>query len=226
DHQRLIEGAGEAVEDDRRAELDLLGVDADAEADERAQMAEAIRRQVAQFNDMTREVMAYARGEQSVFVRKVYLDRFVRAVAEVLRPEFADRGVGFIVQNRSKQPAWFDEAKMMRVITNIARNARQALGDHGTFTWTLEDAADGGTVFTLADDGPGIPEGIRATLFEAFTTSGKKGGTGLGLAIARRIVEDHGGHIEVRTATGAGTCFTIHLPGPSPASDSALAEAG
>jgi signal transduction histidine kinase len=49
----------------------------------------------------------------------------------------------------------------------------------------------------VADEGPGVPEEIRATLFEPFVTARKKGGTGLGLAVARRFVEDHGGTIEL-----------------------------
>ncbi len=190
----------------------LLATTEDPEG--RAQMAASIRRQVAQFNDMTREVMAFARGERRVFARKVYLDKFVRSVTEALEPEFKDRGVEFVVDNRAKRTAWFDEAKMVRVVTNIARNARQALGDHGTFTWSIEDADDGGTRFVLADDGPGIPSHIRSRLFEAFTTSGKEHGTGLGLAIVRRIVDDHGGCVGFDTEDGVGTTFTIHLPGP------------
>ncbi len=184
--------------------------------EERDAMAASIRRQVAQFNDMTREVMAFARGERRVFARKVYLDKFVRSVTEALEPEFEDRGVEFVVDNRAKSTAWFDEAKMVRVVTNIARNARQALGDHGTFTWTLEDRPNGGTRFVLADDGPGIPSGIRPKLFEAFTTQGKEHGTGLGLAIVRRIVDDHGGCVGFDTEDGLGTTFTIDLPGPEP----------
>ena len=71
-----------------------------------------------------------------------------------------------------------------------------------------------GTLFQIKDNGPGIPESIRDTIFDAFTTSGKPEGTGLGLAIVRRVVEDHGGSVSFTTATGKGTCFTIHLPGP------------
>lgn len=184
--------------------------------DDRADLAASIKRQVGQFNDMTREVMAFARGERRVFARKVYLDQFVRSVTEALEPEFKDRGVDFVVDNRAKRTAWFDEAKMVRVVTNIARNARQALGDHGTFTWTIDDADDGGTRFVLADDGPGIPSHIRSRLFDAFTTSGKEHGTGLGLAIVRRIVDDHGGCVGFETESDVGTTFTIHLPGPEP----------
>ena len=181
---------------------------------ERAEMAESIRRQVHQFNDMTREVMAYVRGERRVFARKVYLQLFVDAVTEVLEPEFDGGEVLFVVENEARNRGYFDERKMMRVVTNIARNARQAMKGGGTVKWVLSDVSDGGVLFRIEDNGPGIPESIRDTLFEAFTTSGKPEGTGLGLAIVRRIVEDHGGSVSFTTRTGAGTCFNIRLPGP------------
>ena len=57
-------------------------------AEDRNEMAASIRRQVAQFNDMTRQVMAFARGERRVWARKVYLEKFVASVSEVLIPEF------------------------------------------------------------------------------------------------------------------------------------------
>ncbi len=179
---------------------------------ERAAMAAHIRRQVNLFNDMTREVMGFVRGERTVFVRKVFVDKFVRAVRETLQPEFEERGISLTVDNQGVDVAFFDEAKMMRVVTNIARNARQAMGDHGTLTWTLRLGEHGETVFDLADDGPGVPEHIRERLFETFTTSGKADGTGLGLAIVRRIVLDHHGTVSFRTETGAGTTFTVVLP--------------
>lgn len=185
---------------------------------ERTSMAESIRRKIAQFNDMTKEVMGFARGERTVLCRKVYLDKFVKAVKEQVEREFTDRGVALEVRDKTaKGMSWFDEPKMLRVVTNIARNARQALGNRGRLIWSLEDMAGGGTRFALRDDGPGIPEAIRERLFDAFTTSGKKSGTGLGLAIVRRIVEDHGGTIRFETETGQGTEFIIELP-PAPAS--------
>ena len=188
------------------------------DAAERSAMSDSIRRKIAQFNDMTKEVMGFARGERTVLCRKVYLDKFIKAVKEQVEREFTERGVRLEVRDiTAKGMSYFDEPKMLRVVTNIARNARQALGNRGGLIWTLEDTQRGGTRFTLSDDGPGIPETIRERLFEAFTTSGKKSGTGLGLAIVRRIVEDHGGTITFQTQTGQGTEFIIDLP-PAPAS--------
>lgn len=186
------------------------------DAEERREMADAIRRQVALFNDMTRELLSFVRGERTVFARRVFVNKFVGQARELLEPEFRERGIEFVVEDHTEGTAFFDEPKMLRVVANIARNARQAMGDHGRFTWTLRTTEDGATVFEMADTGPGIPEGIRDKLFEAFTTSGKDDGTGLGLAIVRRIVEDHGGQVAFTTQTGQGTTFTLRLP-PAPA---------
>ncbi len=183
---------------------------------ERKSMSRSIRRQIALFNDMTREVMAFARGERAFFKRKVKLAQFIRAAQEGLRSEFEERGLFFQVDSQAEGLAFFDEPKVLRVVTNIARNARQALSKGGSLLWRIfKEEQD--LIFEFEDDGPGIPEGIQDHLFEAFTTSGKKGGTGLGLAIARRIVEDHGGSIRFETEMGVGTRFIVRLPaGTSP----------
>jgi signal transduction histidine kinase len=69
-------------------------------------------------------------------------------------------------------------------------------------------------VLLVADEGPGVPAAIRATLFEPFVTEGKKGGTGLGLAVTRRFVEEQGGTVELLDASprGTGAAFRIRLP--------------
>ena len=65
--------------------------------------------------------------------------------------------------------------------------------------------------FTVKDEGPGMPEDVRARMFEpGFST--KQRGSGVGLAVTRRIVEQHGGAIDVDSAPGTGTSITIRLP--------------
>jgi signal transduction histidine kinase len=63
----------------------------------------------------------------------------------------------------------------------------------------------------VRDNGPGIPEEVRARLFQPFVT-GRTGGTGLGLAIVQRAVEAHRGLVLVDSRPGAGTTFTIFFP--------------
>jgi len=65
----------------------------------------------------------------------------------------------------------------------------------------------------VRDSGPGIPEAVRSRLFEPFARAqGAAPGLGLGLYISREIVEAHGGRIDMMTARGEGTAFTVHLP--------------
>ena len=67
-------------------------------------------------------------------------------------------------------------------------------------------------LISAIDNGPGIPESIRATLFEPFVTHGKSDGTGLGMAIVKKIIDAHGGTITFDTEEGKGTSFNVHLP--------------
>ena len=104
-----------------------------------------------------------------------------------------------------------DEGKLKRLFFNIARNARDAMPQGGTFR--IEASLEDGQVFfKLSDTGHGIPESIRPKLFESFVTTGKKDGTGLGLAIVKSIVEQHNGTVLFSTDTGKGTSFSIRLP--------------
>ena len=69
----------------------------------------------------------------------------------------------------------------------------------------------------LQDTGPGIPAADRARIFEDFqqvdnSITRQKGGTGLGLAIARRLVDGHGGRIDLQSTPGVGSTFTVFLP--------------
>jgi signal transduction histidine kinase len=64
---------------------------------------------------------------------------------------------------------------------------------------------------TILDNGPGIPDSVRRTLFDPFVTAGKPNGTGLGLALARRIAEEHGGRVSLDESNGERTAFTLSL---------------
>ena len=107
-------------------------------------------------------------------------------------------------------PAYAGE--LNQVWTNLVDNAADAMGGRGTITLrTRRDGED--AVVEVSDEGPGIPEEVRATLFEPFvTTKGPGLGSGLGLDNARRIVERrHGGSLSFDTSA-AGTTFAVRLP--------------
>lgn len=195
----------------------LLADERDAE--QRAILAHKVRRQVQMMNAMTRETLAFAKGEQSVWIRKVYLYRFFEEIEETLAGYCADRSIGFTLDLRDRGIAYLDEAKIQRVLHNLVRNAVEALGPGGgSVRVTVDRDRDGTLVIEVEDDGPGIPEAIRGRLFQSFATHGKPKGTGLGLAIVKRMVEDHQGTIGVNSVPGH-TCFTIRLPQHEPSTE-------
>lgn len=175
-------------------------------------LADRVVRQVGMINSLIRETLAFARGETSLWVRKVYLHKFFGDLEEQLAQEFRGR-MAVKLDLRDRGVAHFDQHKVQRALYNLARNAVEALsGRPGTLTMLVDRRADDrALVIAITDDGPGISEEIRGRLFESFATYGKAGGTGLGLAIVRKIVLDHGGTISVESEPGH-TTFTIVLP--------------
>ena len=105
-----------------------------------------------------------------------------------------------------------DEEQLARALASLVTNAVDAMPGEGTLTIRTRTVNDGTHVaLEVADTGPGIPEECRAKLFQPFFTR-KHGGTGLGLTIARKVVQDHGGIIEVESELGKGSTFTLVLP--------------
>lgn len=171
-----------------------------------------VQRQVELINMMTRETLAFARGDRKLWVRKVYLHKYFADVVDQLQRELAERKIHVTLRLDDRGIAHFDPHKIQRAIHNLARNAAEAIGSEGgEFEIGVARGADDGLLLTFRDDGPGIPDEIRERLFTPFTTHGKHEGTGLGLAIVRQIVEDHHGTIRVESEPGE-TVFTIELP--------------
>jgi len=107
-------------------------------------------------------------------------------------------------------PVPMDERLVRQAVVNLAANAAQAMPQGGTLE--LRVLRDGGAaVLEVEDDGPGIPDDIRARIFEPFFTT-KASGTGLGLAVVKRIVDGHGAEIAVRPGAHGGTVFALRFP--------------
>jgi signal transduction histidine kinase len=120
-----------------------------------------------------------------------------------------------------------DPAQLEQLFLIFVMNAIDAMPHDGVLRLVTkqEPGADEVTV-VVEDNGVGIPESVRARLFEPFvTTKEQKSGIGLGLAIARRVVERHAGTIEVKSEVGKGTSFIVNLPIETRAWAEALAEA-
>ena len=106
-----------------------------------------------------------------------------------------------------------DRDQLLQVLHNLVRNGLEAIGGRGTVRVSARREGDG-VAIAVSDDGPGIHREDLSRVFEPYFTT-KEAGTGLGLAVAQRIVEEHGGRIEVTSSPGHGATFTVRLPAMS-----------
>lgn len=134
------------------------------------------------------------------------------------RIEYEARGVRLVLAcEPDVPPVLVDRCKMLQVLLNLGKNAVEAMG-RGGGTLTLGARGEqGGVLVSVADTGPGVPDGID--VFEPFATT-KADGTGLGLSVARQIVASHGGELRYESTPGCGTTFMIWLPLDSPGATS------
>ncbi|MEO7017628.1 MAG: HAMP domain-containing sensor histidine kinase [Leifsonia sp.] len=123
-----------------------------------------------------------------------------------------------------------DRARLHQVVVNLLANARVHTPNGTTVTATLGlDREAERAIVRVADNGPGIPEALKETLFERFARGDSSrnratGSTGLGLAIVHAVVEAHGGEVQVESKPGE-TVFTVSLPAAMVTSDVVVAEA-
>jgi two-component system sensor histidine kinase PilS (NtrC family) len=122
-------------------------------------------------------------------------------------------GAGHTVEDDIIPPSYTivgDADQIRQVFWNIARNAVQAMPDGGTLRVTTAIAANHYNI-VFSDNGRGMTDADQRRLFQPFRTNFPSG-TGLGMAISFRIVQEHGGRIEVSSHEGAGTAITVSLP--------------
>ena len=208
---------------DVRTPMTVIGGYAELLADEddpvaRKASSKIILAQLDHLSTMTRETIAFARGETTVLKRKVFLNGFLRDVRVQLEQEFGVTDIELKLVENYTGAAKFDENKVKRVVYNLARNAIEAMPKGGKFTVSCDREGDE-LVLRFADNGPGIPPEIADKLFGSFVTARKKNGTGLGLAIVKTVAEEHGGSVSCKSKAGKGTTFEFRIPAGMPKGD-------
>ncbi len=143
------------------------------------------------------------------------VEEAVRFFEAGLTGQTADTGARICVVRRYSGhwlPCRLDVEQFQQVLTNLLRNAAQAMPAGGSIEVSVVPGANGGgPAVAVCDSGPGLAEAVLEKLFSPFFTT-KADGTGLGLVTCRRIVEAHGGRIWAENAPGAGARFVVALP--------------
>jgi signal transduction histidine kinase len=190
-----------------RGALQVISSRMSAEQRDRAVVGEIITR-LDGLNAIVHDLLLYARPRKPKR-ELVDLRSLIENTSELLRRDPALAGVTLRTSG-APDPVSADPEQLRIALQNLLMNAAQATGGQGTIDVTLAADTDGCRV-SIRDHGPGMPPEVREKAFDAFYTT-KHRGTGLGLPIARRVVEAHGGQIEIVAAEGGGTVASIHLP--------------
>jgi signal transduction histidine kinase len=160
----------------------------------------------------------------------VDLARGLGSTLQLVSHKLAEANVAATLVVPEPLPAVEGDARALnQVFLNLIKNAAEAF-EGGRGAIQVRAVQEGSSILVeIRDDGPGIAPELRGRVFEPFFSTKEAGqGSGLGLSISRRIVEEHGGSIELESEEGSGSCFRIRLPcrasapGPRPGADDAL----
>jgi signal transduction histidine kinase len=136
----------------------------------------------------------------------------LEASVRLLRPQIVERGAEVRCEVGSAAVTFPGDRQLIEeVLTNLIKNALEAAPRGGEIVLTARYCSTAVVELAVDDNGPGIADSVRASLFKPFATTKAKG-TGLGLAFSRKVIEEHGGTLEAHRSEMGGARFAIQLP--------------
>lgn len=192
--------------------------------DPNARNLKVIENETMRARDIVRNLLDFARQE-GLKKHKASIKEVMDDTLTLLRKQADLINVKIELDYEEDVPqVYVDINQMKQVFINILNNALQAMEEGGVLTVSIRAAKPDGkrpwVEASFSDTGDGIPPEKLDLVFNPFYTSKDIGkGTGLGLSVSQRIVEEHGGAIEVRSKVGAGSTFTVKLPTANISSD-------
>ncbi|MEZ6059305.1 MAG: ATP-binding protein [Planctomycetaceae bacterium] len=175
---------------------------------------EKLRGECHDLEDVLNAFLQFARAGE-LDLETTSLNAIVRDYIAFLQPQARDQHVELRSHLDANLPdVQVDVSLIRQVLSNLARNALQAMPNGGTLEF-LTMSRNGDAVLEVIDTGSGMDDRTRQKMFQAFFST-RSGGSGLGLPTVRRIIEAHGGSIGCESEPGRGTRFTIALPESEP----------
>ncbi len=189
---------------------------------ESREFLEGAARQSDRLQRLIEELLVAARLDadvESLDLSMLHVPALARRVVDELRDR-ADDHVVTLGFDPDLPPVRTDAAKVHRILSNLVENALKYTPPGSTIA-IRGSASAAGTVISVEDDGPGIPEDAGERVFERFyqvdqSATRRVGGTGLGLYICRRLAETLGGELTLERSSPRGSVFSLRIPGEPP----------
>jgi signal transduction histidine kinase len=183
----------------------------DAEAMSRAWPL--VKRSMLRITSLVEDMLAYSKPREPLRIA-CRVDAVVTEAVDAYRETLARRGIDLTVDLTGLSgTAWLDPDQLLRCLLNLLSNAVEAVPSKGGHIWVGGREQPGGHVeVEVADNGPGIPEDIREKVLVPFFSTKGSQGTGLGLAVTAKVVQEHGGRIELVPREEGGTRVLLLFP--------------
>ncbi len=186
-----------------------------AQDEETKELVDMILEVVRKAQGMTQDLLAFSRSQVHSLQRSSARD-VVKGLVSTL-PRLVPETVSLTVVQQINEARldWLvplSESQCMQIVVNLVNNATEAVAERGEVEVTIQ-LAEQALKVVVEDDGPGIPDDVRARIFEPFfTTRQGSGGTGLGLSSAMSLVQRVGGSVRLSSQPGEGARFVVKLP--------------
>jgi signal transduction histidine kinase len=182
-----------------------------------------VKAEISRLNRLVRDFLSFGKPMR-LDQRPCAMDDLVREVAAVVDHKAKDQGIALAIEVEEAMPTLVADPELLKTcLLNLMINAIDAMPTGGVLTVGLRRDQDE-VVTTVADTGQGMSAQEIHEAFEPYFST-KETGVGLGLALTRKIVEDHGGRVELESEPGRGTRARIRLPLEGRAQPPAEAEA-
>ena len=169
-------------------------------------------------SETVRRIQQFARLRPDEQFVRVDINQIVQDAVAITRPRWEEniaresRALELRLDLQADALMQGRPAALSEVLTNLILNAMDAMPQGGTLTIATRHTAGREVRVSVADTGVGMPETVRQRIFEPFYSTKGEGGSGLGLSMAYSIVRRHAGEIDVDSAPGSGTTFTLVFP--------------
>ena len=194
------------------ANAEFLGYDSIG-PDERLELLSEIRHGVRGMTDLIDSLLLFSRTGQSLQLSYESLPFLAERALAMVRAHPDMQNVHGVLEPMAQIEGWIDTRKIERAIYNLLLNACQAARqgpDVPEIRIAMSDTAEQ-ISFLITDNGAGVPEAIRESLFQPFVSVGKPSGTGLGLTLAQKIAQEHGGAVILNESRPGRTVFQFSI---------------